>query len=1087
MSDSTEKYVKLNPREHVLLKSSMYLGDTSIRNEEQYVFSDNNIIKKQINWSPALYKIFDEIIVNAYDQTIRDNTVSYIKVNITNRYICVKNDGIGLDIYIHKKHKVYIPELIFGNLMTSTNFAEDKERITGGTHGLGAKLTNIFSKRFDILVRDKIRKLEYRQTFRDNLTKIEKPIIKKYDGKSGGVQIKFYPDFKRFGMKELDQDHIDLFTKRVHDLSGLTKRKIYINDTKIPVNGWKEYLDLYDKNLILYSCNKHWKLGFKLESNAYQISFVNGIFTNKNGKHMDHIVQQIYDKFSKSLKDISKRWIRNNFTIILKTSIVNPSFNSQTKEELMTPTSKFGITCDLDSKFFKLIDISKLKELLKNLQSNVFAKTDGSKKSKIKGIPKLEDANYAGTKKSKDCILILTEGDSAKATAISGISAIKGGRNHYGVFPLKGKLLNVRDESMNKINKNKEINRLKKIMGFKSNVIYTKDNISSLRYGSIMLMMDADEDGSHIKGLVINFLNYFYPSLLRIDGFLKVLVTPVVKATTKNNVVQFNNLSAYNLWKKKHDTNKYKIKYYKGLGTSTSKEAGEYFTNIMNHTQYIKSTLDTNPHPELELAFKKNRADNRKTWLRLYDIDKRIEYEPGMKISIKRFIHEELKHFSNYDNIRSLPSLVDGLKPSQRKVIYATFKKNLSDEVKVAQLGGYVAENTAYHHGENSLVMTIINLAQDFIGSNNANLLQPIGQFGSRLLGGKDHSSARYIFTKLSKIVKYIIRKEDNGILDYMYDDGFKIEPTVYYPIVPLILINGAEGIGTGFSTFIPNYDIFDIIEVLTDKLNNNKSKKLIPSYNNFKGSITRLDHDTYLSRGIYEITDNKLHISELPVKVWTTPYKAYLEDMIYSGSELFSSINNQSSEKEILFILKIKDIDKINSLLKTKDKNGINGLEKLLGLTKTIKISNMHAFGTDFTIKKYSSIRKIIDEFYTIRLEKYKERKKFLLKQLKEELSINESKMNWLSMILNNKIDLRKLKQQDIINTLTKKKLVMKNDSYDYLLNMSIKEMSKDNLERLKEKIKTIKIKIKDLEKKSPTDLYRNDLNELTAELKTK
>ena len=1075
-----KKYVKVTPREHVLLKPSMYLGDTTVREEENYVFQENSIIKDKINWSPAFYKIFDEIIVNVYDQTIRDNTVSRIDVTFDKKFIEVSNDGTGIDVEIHKKHKIYIPELIFGNLLSSTNFSTDDARITGGTHGLGAKLTNIFSNKFEITVKDAKRGLEYKQTFKNNLSIIEKPVIKKLNGNIGEFTVRYYPDFSKFGMTELDDDHMKLFIKRVYDLAGLTEKKIYLNKKRVEISSWKAYLELYDNELASYKCNEHWSLGIKIEQNAYQVSFVNGIFTNKNGKHLDYIVDQIYEKYSSKLKDISKRWIKNHLTIVMKTSVVNPSFNSQTKEELMTPYSQLGITCDLDSKFYKLLDFEKMKELFKASSSIIFSKTDGTKKSKIKNIPKLEDANYAGTKKSVDCVLILTEGDSAKATAISGISAIKDGRNFYGVFPLRGKLLNVRDTPLSKINKNEEIINLKKAMGLHSNFTYTKENLETLRYGSIMLMMDADEDGSHIKGLVINFLHYFYPSLLQIENFLRVLVTPVVKATLKDKTLTFKNLSSYNVWKKTNDASKYKIKYYKGLGTSTSKEAGEYFFNLSNHVHYLNSESKEIPHPDLELVFNKKKADDRKDWLSEYDPNKILEFKPEMNVDVKSFVNLELKHFSNYDNVRSIPCVIDGFKPSQRKVLYACIKRNLYTEIKVAQLGGNVAENTAYHHGEISLVGTIINLAQNFVGSNNVNILEPIGQFGTRLLGGKDNSSARYIFTQLSKVVKLLFRPEDDGLLDYQDDDGFKIEPKTYYPIIPTVLVNGADGIGTGFSTGIPNYNPLDLIDIILNKLDGKRSKELKPFYNGFKGEIIKQDDETYISKGIIKIDGNKLHITELPVKVWTSEYKEFIENLVYEGASPFSSVNNLSSEKQVDFTLKINDLNAVKTMMETDYKPNITLLEKYLGLYKYIKISNMHLFDKNNNIVKYNSPLDILTEFYKIRLKKYDERKKLLLELMRLDLDIQENKLNWLNLILKGKIDLRKMEIDDLIKYLRKNKFNTKNESYDYLLNISIKEMSKDSLNRLIEKIKKIKEYIDKLKKTTIEDLWRSDLNEL-------
>ena len=182
-------------------------------------------------------------------------------------------------------------------------------------------------------------------------------------------------------------------------------------------------------------------------------------------------------------------------------------------------------------------------------------------------------------------------------------------------------------------------------------------------------------------------------------------------------------------------------------------------------------------------------------------------------VSIKEFGDNDLIHFSNSDNIRSIPSVIDGFKPSQRKVLYCCFKRKLDNEIRVAQLAGYVSEHGAYHHGEASLQGTIINMAQDFVGSNNINLLDPIGQFGTRLHGGKDSAQPRYIYTKLQEISYKLFNKDDEDLYQYIEDDGEKVEPNYYVPTLPMLLINGTSGIGTGWSTNIPCFNPKDIIK----------------------------------------------------------------------------------------------------------------------------------------------------------------------------------------------------------------------------------------------------------------------------------
>ena len=1169
LNKSIEKsYIKLSPIEHVLKKPGMYIGDLDFRTEKQFIYKNNTllsscakhdcntllsscakhdctIIQNEITWSPGLYKIVDELIVNVYDQTIRDKTLSIISVTLKPELFSIFNDGIGIDVILHPTHKIYVPELIFANLLTSTNYDENEQRITGGTHGLGAKLSAIFSKKFTIQVWDATRKLYYYQTFENNLSKISKPIIKKYNKVSdildidsndlskikGGLLITVEPDFEKFKTDKFSDDMIQLLSRRVVDLIGLVQEKIYIylNGNEIKrLNNFESYLNLYksEQPWIISHCVKNNLWSFAIRFNdgksidyGTQISFVNGIFTNRSGKHVDYIYDLLLEKFQKLIgPDFTKKLLYDYVTLCLKSSIVNPTFNSQTKEELNTPVTKFGVTlnnipmgCIIPDSFWNQIKnspiLSQLKHILSFSNQKILAKFDGTKKNKIKNLPKLEDANFAGTKKSNECILILTEGDSAKATAISGISAITSGRNYYGVYPLRGKLLNVREASINQINNNQEIIDIKKILGLKSGQIYNSSNINELRYGSVMIMTDADEDGSHIKGLIINFFDYFYPSLLEINGFMKILVTPLVKATNAKNtsVLNFANLRAYGIWKEKTiGSENWKIKYYKGLGTSTSKEAGEYFKNIkLNTIDIISTILNTQnvslgKNQDILLAFAKEKIPDRKIWLSNYNPDNILQLEPPSTITIKQFIHQELIHFSNYDNIRSIPSIADGFKPSQRKVIYACLKRNLTGESKVAQLAAAVAELSAYHHGEQSLISTIINMAQNFVGTNNLNLLSPQGQFGTRLMGGKDHSSARYIYTMLESYVNKIFIKIDSELLEYLDDDGYKIEPKYYIPIVPLILINGTEGIGTGFSTSIPTFNPIDIIKWLENKLTGKQNKtKLIPYYKGFTGTIINYDdtlldsyakhntNTTWLSCGVLTINykTHELIISELPIKLWTNDYKEWLEELIYeSKTRLFKSYINLSSDIGINFILKFTDdtLDEIKRMENTVDSNGLSMLYKYLHLYKTIKQSNMNLYTVNYSIKTFKSAEEILDEFYSWRLTFYDKRRDLLLKNFKDEISYINNQIKFIELVIKNNGKIFKMDPTQMNKYLETNKIGKIDNSYDYLTNMTFKQLTKVNLLKLNEKLNQVKKLYKNIESKSNKNLWLEDLIEL-------
>jgi DNA topoisomerase-2 len=744
----------------------------------------------------------------------------------------------------------------------------------------------------------------------------------------------------------------------------------------------------------------------------------------------------------------------------------------------MTPITKFGSTCELPNYFIKkIIDKLGINEIveqhIQQMENMVLTKLNvGKKKSIVKGIAKLYDANYAGTKRSGECTIIFTEGDSAKTMAISGLSAIPNGNNFYGVFPLKGKLLNVREATNKQIINNEEFKNIQQILGLKVNKHYTQDNLSELRYGNIILMMDADVDGSHIKGLFINMLNYFWPSLMKIDGFVKIFITPIVKATSGKITHSFYTLSDYNNWKNSVKSDKWEVKYYKGLGTNTPAEAKEYFKNLQH--SLVDLNWEGDCDEAIELAFSKEKADDRKEWLKDYDIDKVVDYSKK-KLSYYNFINRELIHFSNYDNIRSIPSLLDGLKPSQRKVLFASFKKNLNYDIKVAQFVGYVAEVSSYHHGEVSLANTIVGMAQNFVGSNNINLLAPNGQFGTRLQGGKDHSSPRYIYTQLEKVSRLIYHKDDDELLNYLDDDGFEIEPEYYVPIIPMVLVNGSEGIGTGYSTYIPKFNPIDIINSIKNKIKGEKFKEIQPWYANFNGNITKVEKNIYNTRGRYTINKNQLIITELPIGMWTENYKIYLETELGDGKLFFvKSIKNNSTESTVNFTIKIKDQEKIQ--------NNNDEIEKLFMLNNKINMHNMYLHDKKGKIKKYNKVTEILEEFYVIRLDFYQKRKDHILKKIELELKILNSKLKFVGMVVGKKIKLLNIPKNDVIKILEKEKLykIPNEPIFDYLIKIPFYSFTKEKIDEL-EKIIYEKNKLHKLIKnKKITDLWLDDLNEL-------
>ena len=824
----------------------------------------------------------------------------------------------------------------------------------------------------------------------------------------------------------------------------------------MPIKNFSDYISVYIGNIKtsprVIQENERWKVSVSASQNGFQcISFVNGISTSDGGSHVDHVINPIIKKLTELIQEkhknltIKPQYIKDHLFVFVNCFIDNATYSSQTKEKHITKVTDFGTkftyTDDFISQILKLGIIDSILAIAEAKEKKSLQKTDGKKIGRII-IPKLDDANKAGTKDSKNCTIIFTEGDSAKATAISGLSIV--GRDHYGVFPLRGKLLNTKTATYAQLANNEEINNIKKIIGLQTGKKYK--SVSELRYGKILIMTDADTDGFHIKSLIVNFIGDGWPELLKTD-FVSSLITPIVKVTHKNLVVPFYNISDYNLWKEKNDTSKFKIKYYKGLGTSTTLEAKEYFKE-MKTLDYKNCSEEDDKY--LNLAFSKTESDARKKWI-LDNIKtpETLDYTIR-KVDIKTLINKELVLFSIADNVRSIPNFIDGMKPSQRKVIFACVKKNLHSEIKVSQLSGYVSEVSSYHHGEASLQDTIINLAQNFVGSNNVNLLEPIGQFGSRLFGGKDSASPRYIFTHLSKNFKELFHPEDFNILDYLDDDGFSIEPRYYIPNLPIILINGSKGIGTGFSTDIPCFNPKDIKDRLL-KLTENEDceiEELTPWYKGFTGKIIKIETNKWTSHGIYEVKNNKIIITELPIGTWTEDYKIFLDKL--ETDEIIYSYKNNSTDTTIHFELSLS----LENIIQWTNNREI---EKKLKLFSHISGKNMYVFDENDKIVKMESAEEIIFRFWKIRNEYYIKRQKYIINKIKNELDIIISKITFINDVINENVKVFRQTLEFINSQLETKKYSKIENSYRYLTDMKIHSFSKDTIDTLTVKMNTL------------------------------
>ncbi len=606
-----DKYKVLDQISHILLRPQTYVGSNKPHTSIKWVISnDNKIEQRELTYIPSFIKIFDEVITNSVDESKRNKKLNRIDVKIDTKsnFISVRDNG-GIPVVIHKEQKKYVPEVIFGTLMSGSNYDDTEYREVAGLNGLGSKLTNIFSLKFEVSTCDG--KNLFQQVFKNNMRDRTKPIIK--SSNKCHTEISYYPDLEKFGLTEIDESHFKIIEKRVYDLAACnTNVKIYFNGTLINFKTFEDYIKLYTSEYFYESTkDKSWSIGIAPSSNGFQqVSFVNSTDTYDGGTHVDYVLNQIIlqlrEFFQKKHKvDVKPSELKNHMFLFLNSTVINPAFSSQTKEKLITETKEFGMTFEVSSKLIQSILKSEIVssildwiEQKKNADENKAARELNKNLSKIK-VDKLIDA------KGKDrwkCSLAIFEGDSAS-------SAFRKYRdtNTQGAFSLRGKFINAAEITNQKLVANNEVINLMGAMGLK---LGQKVVPGTLRYGRILFYCDQDYDGYSIVGLLINFLYKFWPELFEHNMVYKV-ETPIVVCQNKaKKKISFYTQQEYLNWLKKVNPKEWEIKYKKGLAALVDDE----YEDIIHTPKLTKIKKDDVSSESLNIWFGKE-SDLRKTEL----------------------------------------------------------------------------------------------------------------------------------------------------------------------------------------------------------------------------------------------------------------------------------------------------------------------------------------------------------------------------------------------------------------------------------------------------------------------------------------
>ena len=1091
----------LSPQEAVLHRPDAYVGGLDPVPGEGWLL-DPELRRVKRSWllSPIWLKIFDEAVVNALDASGRDAELKRIGVHFSREdgSITVENDGRGIPIeFFPAKDGApmdrYVPEVLFTELSAGSNFDDSQERLLGGRNGVGISCTNIWSTLFEVEVRDK-RKL-FRQSFRQNLTERGPQEVLPQPCLAGLVRVRYVPDYARMQLDWAAQPQLleELLRTRTAEVAICARKgvKVSFNDRPLPCAAAHFAAALFgsEEGLLAESFGRAEGAGLELTVGPRKdcepfSAFVNGIRCDGGtlAAHLFHklheAVQAVAQKQKASVA-IRLQTVKDHLAMLALARLDKPRFTSQSKEALSTPAKDFGFAVELSERFVgRLARLPAVEALIRQEVEHELArdmrKVLPGKKTADVNIEKYDPALDC-RRAPQQCTLILTEGDSAKALAVAGLAVV--GRERFGVFPLRGKVLNVRNKPLKTAIANKEIAALLKILN-----VAPGAGPEQLRYGRVAIFTDQDSDGAHIAGLLLNALHCFFPRILEArPDFVCRIVTPLIKATPRRGageVKEFFSVQSFNAWSSAEaDLAGYGLKYYKGLGTSTTKDAKEIFRQLQRHT--IGFSWDPQAEARLAAFFDDKAANERKRILTEdYSTELAVDFA-APQLTVSDFLQKDLIHYSMYSTFRGIASAMDGLTPSRRKVLYYFMSIKGGQEVKVAQAAAGTAMKTMYLHGETSLVESIVGMAQEHVGTNNVALLLPLGQFGSRLDPPSTHAAARYIFTRLSNMARALFPRADDDVLQYRSEEGEAIEPKHFCGVVPLILVNGAAGIATGFSSAVPCHSLPSVVAACRAHLLGQPPPPLEPHYEDFEGPVTATAKGTE-TRGVFSRTGPaSLLITELPVGRWTDVFLTELKEAGDKAKFPLAQIVNRSTDAkvciELHFASPIQDVED-------------EALLKALKLVESTPNTFMWLHDADYKLRLFKDYGEIVQEHARERLRLYELRKAHLLARLGRELELARGRAAFVQLVVGGALKLTGKRRQALEEELQGHGLRPLataqggEASFDYALGLSFSVCTEEAIAKLRESSASLERQVAELQAKTAATLWLEELDALLA-----
>lgn len=1032
-------------------------------------------------------------------------------------WMTIKNDGYPIPVelreYTHENYRTgkvtkemaYPADYFWGEFDAGTNYKEDWRRKSSGLHGIGGKIVTALSSQVIIDHADPNNKKKYYKSYQGGGKVQGKPSITPYVKKNGYTSVSFLPDadYEFFlPNSTIDDDFVSLIKRYAYEASMITGLKVFFNEEEVVVKNLEKYSrffypDAKEHKLIRFAAPNGDECvivsGDIPEVNVMekppQVSWVNGINTSEGGIHVDAWTRAIFPKLVKAfntkkrgknvpeIKVTAKRlypWL----TLYVRAESFGALFESNAKKIFTsykineTETSDKIVLNEPESEEFTRSINEAVKKIMKwdfisFIEEQLIAEAetqsnkDNAKVSSKFIEEKYEDANMV-EKEPENCILIICEGSSAHAMARKLVPNLPGGRDYWGVYELRGKFLNLSKAATTKINSNKEFKVLKQMTGLIPLTDYsTLESRKSLRYGGFWLLTDADPDGMHIRGLVLSSLNTFWPSIISKnpkDTMLSDMQTYAVTVYSKDGKLTKGYYTVEEFEKEKASLDKGSyVRYLKGLGTHKPEEIQSYLEKELMVRTFYKDPRGTKA---IEMAFVDGSA-GRKEWMMnaLKSGQKPDNFQLNGNLSLSKFVYNDMVPYVIMSLDRAIPSIWDGLKDSQRKCIYGGLKQKYPKPLgakEMLSVTGEIKSITQYHHGE--LGPTVARMGQYFPGSNNINYFKPDGLFGTRELNGTDIAKERYLQTGPEEICSFIFSGMDDPILERRdSDDGrSKLEYKHYVPVIPMILVNGCEGIATGWASTIPCYNPLDLVAWIRAWLKGTSLKKpLKPWYRGYKGTIELLGSDgkpwdpssgshpaKWLSRGILtktkepwdkppytkgskKVKDPKWVIEEIPIGLSINAIKTHI-NFFMTGVKTMKGDKAKSKEKKVAKakgkpqvtarikprLRDFRNYSKSNSpwieILPTKDfvpdidtKGNFDLLKKVHSFNK------MYLLNAEGIPTKYSTPEEILQEWCELRKGVYTERMKWWLSRWERDRVRQSQKYKFVKMVRDGTLDL--------------------------------------------------------------------------------